>query len=52
MGTFRACHLSFSVNNPKAHEVLASIYIPVEDIRMMGAQINQGASHEQAVDTW
>jgi len=32
--------------------VLASIYISVEDIRQMGAQINQGASHEQAVDTW
>jgi len=42
----------FSANNPKAREVLASIYIPVEDIRKMGAQINQGASHEQAVDTW
>jgi len=42
----------FSANNPKAREVLASIYIPVEDIRSMGAQVNQGASHEQAVDTW
>jgi len=42
----------FFANNPKAREVLASIYIPIEDIRMMGALINQGSSHEEAIDTW
>jgi len=42
----------FSINNPKAREILASIYIPIEDIREMGAWINQGASHEQAAERW
>jgi len=42
----------FSANNPKAREVLASIYIPIEAIRSMGAEVNQGASHEQAVEHW
>jgi len=42
----------FSINNSKAREILASIYIPIEDIRKMGAWINQGASHEQAAERW
>jgi len=42
----------FSVNNPKAREVLASIYIPMEDLNKMVAKLNQGVSYEQAVATW
>jgi len=42
----------FSVNNPRAREVLASVYVPIEDISTMGVWISQGASYEQAADRW
>jgi len=42
----------FSNNNPQAREALASIFVPIEDIRAINEQINDGKTMQQAVDAW
>jgi len=42
----------FSAKNPHAREVLASIYVPIEDVRTINAAINDGLTMVQAVDAW
>jgi len=42
----------FSAKNPHAREVLASIYIPIEDVRAINEQINDGISMNDAIDIW
>jgi len=42
----------FSSNSSRAREALASIFIPIEDIRTINGQINDGLSMEQAIDAW
>jgi len=42
----------FSAKNPHAREVLASIYIPIEDVRAINEQINDGMSMDDAVNAW
>jgi len=42
----------FSAENPAIREALASIYISADDIRLMSSWVLEGATFEQAVDTW
>jgi len=42
----------FSANNPRAREALASIFVPIEDVRAINGQVNDGLSMQQAVDAW
>ncbi len=42
----------FSAENPHAREVLASVYVPIEDITVINAEMNEGKSVEEAVDAW
>ncbi|KXU37788.1 glycine/betaine ABC transporter [Ventosimonas gracilis] len=42
----------FSAKNPHAREVLASIYVPIEDVRAINEQINDGMSMDEAIDHW
>jgi len=42
----------FSAQNPRARETLASIYVPIEDVRTINAQVSNGMTMEQAVDAW
>lgn len=45
-------HKGFSVDNPHAREVIASVYVPIEDITAINAEMNDGKSVDQAVDDW
>jgi glycine betaine/proline transport system substrate-binding protein len=42
----------FSEKNPHARETVASVYIPINDIGEVVAEINDGKSIDQAVDGW
>ncbi|KXU37787.1 glycine/betaine ABC transporter [Ventosimonas gracilis] len=42
----------FSANKPHAREVLASIYIPIEDVRLINAQVSDGMTMQEAADAW
>jgi len=42
----------WSAKNPLAREVLASIYVPIEDVRAINAQINDGMTMNEAVEIW
>ncbi|MES2868492.1 MAG: glycine betaine ABC transporter substrate-binding protein [Pseudomonadota bacterium] len=42
----------FSAKNSHAREVLASVYVPIEDVTAMTVDIKNGATFEQAADNW
>lgn len=42
----------FSEKNPQAREVVASIFIPIADIRAINGDIRDGKSVTEAVDAW
>lgn len=42
----------FSESHPHAREAIASVYVPLEDISRIAAEINDGKTMEQAVDDW
>ncbi|QXI31065.1 glycine betaine ABC transporter substrate-binding protein [Pseudomonas vanderleydeniana] len=42
----------FSEKNPQAREAIASIYIPIADIRAINGDIRDGKSVGEAVDAW
>jgi len=42
----------FSAKKPHAREALASVYIPIEDVRIINEQVNDGLTMQQAVDAW
>jgi glycine betaine/proline transport system substrate-binding protein len=42
----------FAQNNPRVREVLASVYIPLDDITAINGAVNEGKTFEQAVDAW
>lgn len=45
-------HKGFSAENPRAREIIASVYVPIEDITLINAEMNDGKSVEEAVDVW
>lgn|GEM_PF-4617479 len=34
------------------HEILASIYVPLADNRMINTMVNDGMSMDEAIDKW
>ncbi len=42
----------FSEKNPQAREIIASIFIPISDIRAINGEINDGKSVDEAVKSW
>lgn len=42
----------FSEKNPQAREIIASIFIPISDIRAMNGEINDGKSVDEAAKSW
>jgi glycine betaine/proline transport system substrate-binding protein len=42
----------FSEKNPQAREIIASIFIPIADIRAINGEINDGKSVDEAAKAW
>jgi len=42
----------FSEKNPQAREIIASIFIPISDIRAINGEINEGKSVDEATKSW
>lgn len=42
----------FSEKNPQAREIIASIFIPISDIRAINGEINDGKSVDEAAKSW
>lgn len=42
----------FSEKNPQAREIIASIFIPITDIRAINGEINDGKSVDEATKSW
>lgn len=42
----------FSVENPRAREALAGIYVPIEEIRGINAAVKDGKSMDEAINDW
>jgi len=42
----------FSAKNPQLREVLASMYVPIDDVTRINGAVKDGATMEQAVDKW
>lgn len=42
----------FSAENSHVREIVASVYVPIEDIAAINAEMNAGKSVEEAVDAW
>lgn len=42
----------FSASNSHAREAIASVYVPLEDITLITAEMKNGKTEEQAVDVW
>lgn len=45
-------HKGFSAENSHVREIVASVYVPIEDIAAINAEMNAGKSVEEAVDAW
>lgn len=42
----------FSAENPHAREALASMYVPIDDVTRINGDVKDGATEDQAVETW
>ena len=42
----------FAQENPEARELIASVFVNIEDVTALAAEINNGKTMEQAVDAW
>ena len=45
-------HKGFAEANPRARELIASVYVPIGDITSMNAEVKDGKTMEQAVQGW
>jgi glycine betaine/proline transport system substrate-binding protein len=45
-------HKGFAESNPRAREVMASVYVPITDITAMNAEVKDGKTMEQAIKGW
>lgn len=42
----------FSAENPRAREVIASVYVPIEDIRNINTAVKDGKTMDEAIKDW
>ena len=42
----------FSEENPEAREILASIFMPIDDVRAINVAVNDGKTMDQAIADW
>lgn len=45
-------HMDFSKENPRARELMASVYVPISDITAINGQVKDGKTMEQAIQSW
>lgn len=45
-------HKGFAEANPRARELMASVYVPITDITAMNAEVKDGKTMEQAIKGW
>ncbi|AEV62130.1 glycine betaine ABC transporter substrate-binding protein [Pseudomonas ogarae] len=45
-------HKGFAEANPRARELMASVYVPIADITAMNAEVKDGKTMEQAIKGW
>jgi glycine betaine/proline transport system substrate-binding protein len=45
-------HKGFAEANPRARELMASVYVPITDITAMNAEVKDGKTMEQAIKDW
>ncbi|KAA8697590.1 ABC-type proline/glycine betaine transport system, periplasmic component [Pseudomonas caricapapayae] len=45
-------HKGFAEANPRARELMASVYVPIADITSMNAEVKDGKTMDQAVQGW
>lgn len=45
-------HKGFAEANPRARELMASVYVPIKDITAMNAEVKDGKTMEQAIKGW
>ncbi|WP_347912493.1 glycine betaine ABC transporter substrate-binding protein [Pseudomonas grandcourensis] len=45
-------HKDFSKENPRAREVMASVYVPISDITAINGEVKDGKTMEQAIQGW
>ena len=45
-------HKGFAESNPRARELMASVYVPIADITAMNAEVKDGKTMEQAIKGW
>jgi glycine betaine/proline transport system substrate-binding protein len=45
-------HKGFAEGNPRARELMASVYVPIADITAMNAEVKDGKTMDEAVKGW
>lgn len=45
-------HKGFSAEYPRAREVIASVYVPIGDIKAINGEVKDGKSMDEAVKSW
>jgi glycine betaine/proline transport system substrate-binding protein len=45
-------HKGFAAENPRARELMASVYVPITDITAMNAEVKDGKTMEEAIKGW
>lgn len=45
-------HKGFAAENPRARELMASVYVPITDITSMNAEVKDGKTMEEAIKGW
>ncbi|MFF7708554.1 glycine betaine ABC transporter substrate-binding protein [Pseudomonas sp. NPDC007930] len=45
-------HKGFSAENPNAREVIASVYVPIADIKAINGDVKDGKTMDEAVKAW
>lgn len=45
-------HKGFAESNPRARELMASVYVPITDITAMNAEVKDGKTMDQAIKGW
>lgn len=51
-GYYWVGHKGFSAEDPRAREIMASVYVPIEDITAINSAVNDGKTMDQAVADW
>lgn len=51
-GYYWVGHKGFAAEDPRAREIMASVYVPIEDITAINSAVNDGKTMDQAVADW